>query len=175
MGNSSAVEEAAVVGGDNQSYRERSQAVEHQQTPEDSANGFWDVACRVLGLAGGHRDLLDAAERESSVDQGVEDTEKAAGRALGDVRVHGPGILPVSEAQSVVRRPAAQDEAERHDQEADDGEDFDRGKEKLGLAVHAHRDDVENDQNNQDHSDPNRRLCVNQSSWFGAMGVHHSH
>ena len=150
-------QQVRVVVGHEHADGEGAQDVEEQDAPEDSAHGLGDVLARVLGLTGRDGDHLDASVGEGGVDEGGEETEEASGVGVGaDVQFHRTRVLPVPEADAVVRGRSAQVDADGHDQQADDGDDLDAGEDELGLAVDGNGEDVQADDDDDDDGDPRR-------------------
>jgi len=57
-----------IIRGNENTNGERAENVEEQDTPEDSADGLWDVLAWVFSFTSSDGDKLDTTVRESSVD-----------------------------------------------------------------------------------------------------------
>lgn len=147
-------EEVFVVRGDEHADGEGAEHVEEEDAPEDAAHGFGDVVPRVVGLARRHGHHLHATVREGRVHQRREQAQEAARVAAANVLLHRAGVFPVAEAEAALLGAGAEVEAQGHDDEADDGDNFYRGEDEFCLAVYGNGEDVEGEDEDDDEGDP---------------------
>ena len=153
-GTDTTVEKSSLVGRDKDTNGEGTEDVEEQDTPEDTANGLWNVLARVLSLAGSDGNHLNTTVGESGVDEGREKTSEAADIANSDVLLHGTWVLPVAKAKSVVGWSTAEVNDQGKEKQTDNGEDLDRSEDELGFSVDGYGKDVQSKNDDNDDGDP---------------------
>ena len=136
-------EEIRVIVGHEDTNRERSQDVEEQDSPENTADCLGNVLSWVLRLTGCNRDHLDTTVREGGIDKSGEKAEEASGIGVrADVSFHCTRILPVSKPNPVMGGPSAKIETDSHNQKTHDSDNFDAGKDEFGFSVDGDGKDV---------------------------------
>lgn len=153
-------EKTLVVVRDQDTDGERTEDVEEENTPEDTLDGLGDVATGISGLTSSDGNHLNTAVRESSVDEGGEETKEATSAAGGDVLGHGTRVLPVVEAKTTLGRTSAKVNAECHDQETDNGDDLDRGEQEFGFTIDGDGEDIQAHNEHKDNGDPGSDVDV---------------
>lgn len=123
-----ATEEAFVVGWNSHTNGERTENIEEEDTPEDTANRLGDVPSWVLGFSCCDSYHLHTTVAESSVCESGEEASKAGGIAarIADVATHGSiRLSPVSETKSSLIWSTSKIDDEGENEQADDRHDFD--------------------------------------------------
>lgn len=154
------VQEVGVIVRDEHANGKCTKDVEEKDTPEDTSDGLWDVAARILSLSGSDCHHLNSSIRESSIDKGGPQTQEATSIASGNVGLHGAWVLPVSESEPVVGWRSAEVDDKGKEQEADDRDDLDGREDELGLTVDRHSEDVQADDKHHDEGDPGGNVDV---------------
>lgn len=132
-----------------------SQDVEEHQPVDESLCCLGDVSSLVFTFGGGHGDQFGPEdEGEPAFDDARVDVQELPEPAGHDVVGERPGTLPVAEADPVVVGPAAPEEDEGHEDQADHTEYFQRGEPELRFAVDFHWADVQADDDREEDEDP---------------------
>lgn len=144
------VEETLVARGDEKTDEGETDNVEEGNTPEDLLDGTRKGSGRVLRLGGGETDKLRAGVGEGGSDEnGAEALEAVLERTR---------IAPVDVAVVLVKLVAlgttTADENDSNDHEDDDGGELEARAPELLLSVTQSAEDVDDDDNNPENSDP---------------------
>ena len=153
------LDEGGGLAGDLGPRVDRHDDGERRDVEEEDAEGHGvdragDRPVRVVGLAGGHAERLDAAEGEDDDAEAHDDAPEAEGREavvlpqVGEVRGRATDL------------PAPDDEHEATDDEGEDREDLDEGEPELHLAEDPHGHEVEatDEGDGGDHPHPARHV-----------------
>ena len=154
-------EQVRVIVRHDDSYDERSKSIEQSQTPNETLCSFWDVPTRInrFSRCNGN-ELWRGNEREPGLDKRMPVTQESPCpcMAMDQVVVEGPWMFPISESKSVVIGSTAKEEHNAENDEPHDRDKLDTGKPELGLSEEGHSDDVQQQYNNQHHSDPHSNV-----------------
>jgi len=145
--------EKRVSVGNEHTDRERSEYVEEHNAEEHSLYSSGDVSARVGCFSRCDSDSLNTTIRESSSDEGGEQSSEASSRASGVDFCHSTRMVPVTKANGTSRTSADIDE-EGEDDETHDGDDLEGGKAELGFTVYRYGEDVEAKDDDDDYGDP---------------------
>lgn len=129
------IEQSGFIVGDENADGERTEDVEENDTPEDSAYGFGDVFSRIFCLACCHGYHLHAAVCKGCIYQSREEAKESSGTTGTDVCLHSAWVVPVAKAEPVVGRPSAKVDDKGEEEKTDDRYELDTGEDKFGFSV----------------------------------------
>jgi len=133
---------------------QRSENIEEQNTPEDSADCLGDVLAWVLGFASCDSNKLNTTIRESCIHQDGEQTQESTGVSGRIILFHGAWMLPVAETQTIVLWSTTEVNNECHDQQTNDGNDLYTGKNELRFTIDLNGEDIQADHDDDNDRDP---------------------
>ena len=147
-------QQTSIIIRDKHANGERAEYVEEEDTPEHTSDSLGDVAAGVLSLTGSDCNHLNSTIRESSVHKSRPEAQEATGISSRDIRLHCSGVLPVSEAKTVVGWATTEIKDKGKEQKTHDRNDLDRGKDELGFSVYRDGEDVQAKDDDDDNRDP---------------------
>ena len=154
-------EQVRVIVWHDDSYDERRKSIKQCQTPNETLCSFWDVPTRIYRFSGCNgNELWRGDEREPGLDKRMPVAQEppCPCMTMDQVVVERPWMFPISKPKPVVVGSTAKKEHDAENDETNDGDELDAGEPELGLSEEGHSDDVQQQDNNQHHSDPHSNV-----------------